>query len=210
MAERKFDLRTYVPVHERLAKFRVDHPLWGLITQVISDDGKRIVMRAVVTDEEGRHLASGHAEEIRGEGQVNKTNPVENCETSAWGRALANLGYSIDRGIASREEMARANGEDGYEPDAWFIQNGWESQAQHDEWRKSALAHLKYDADLRRSFNEFREGGTLLVSSFADGPHPVDEAEAIQAWLCERDRHHFVSQSEGLDACADCGERAPF
>lgn len=104
----EFDLDAYVPVAERVAQFRKDHPMWGLLSEVASDDGQRIRIRAWVTDETGLTVAVGHAEEVRGQGFVNRTSALENAETSAWGRALANLGYSVDRGIASREEMQQA------------------------------------------------------------------------------------------------------
>ena len=53
--------------------------------------------------------ATGHAFEIRGQGYVNNTSYIENGETSAIGRALANLGFAIENGIASREEMQKVN-----------------------------------------------------------------------------------------------------
>jgi hypothetical protein len=103
-----FNLDEYVPVAERVALFRKDRPLWGLLSEVVADDGQRIRIRAWVTDETGVTVAVGHAEEVRGQGFVNRTSALENAETSARGRALANLGYSVDRGIASREEMQQA------------------------------------------------------------------------------------------------------
>lgn len=103
-----FNPADYVQVNERLEKFRSDHPLWGLESSLIHHDDKTVIVRAVVTDETGRTIASGMAEEVRGSSPVNKTSAVENCETSAWGRALANLGYEVKRSIASREEMEKA------------------------------------------------------------------------------------------------------
>lgn len=104
----QFNPDEYVPVAERLKKFRADHPTWGLESRLLHFDEKTFIVLAVVTNDEGRLIASGLAEEVRGAGMVNKTNPLENCETSAWGRALANMGYEVDRGIASREEIERA------------------------------------------------------------------------------------------------------
>lgn len=101
-----FNLDDYVTVNERLEMFRKDHPLWGLEAS-IKFDGNAVLARAVITDETGRLIACGHAEEIRDVSPVNKTSAVENCETSAWGRALANLGYEVKRGVASREEMEK-------------------------------------------------------------------------------------------------------
>jgi len=65
-------------------------------------------LRAVVKDAEGRELATGMAFERVNGSQINRTSHVENCETSAWGRALANLGYDPDAAVASAEEMALA------------------------------------------------------------------------------------------------------
>jgi hypothetical protein len=102
-----FNPKDYVQVNERLEKFRSDHPLWGLESTLVHHDDTRVIVRAVVTDETGRTIASGLAEEVRDSTPVNRTSPVENCETSAWGRALANLGYEVKRSIASREEMEK-------------------------------------------------------------------------------------------------------
>jgi hypothetical protein len=104
-----YNLDDYVPVNERLEQFRKDHPDWSLLAEVQVDDGDRVRMVAWVVDDAGRKVACGHAEEIRGRGQVNQTSPVENCETSAWGRALACLGYEVKRGVASREEMEKVS-----------------------------------------------------------------------------------------------------
>lgn len=104
-----FNLKDYVPVADRLDKFRADHPLWGLSAELLYHDDKRVLVRASITDEAGREVASGHAEEVRNQGNVNKTSAVENAETSAWGRALAALGYDVKGGIASREEMQKAS-----------------------------------------------------------------------------------------------------
>lgn len=68
-------------------------------------------MRAEIyrNQDDASPAATGHAFENRSEGYVNKTSYIENCETSAVGRALALLGYEIKRGIASREEMEKAD-----------------------------------------------------------------------------------------------------
>lgn len=108
MADR-FNLDDYVPVNERLSLFRADHPTWGLICH-LRFEGSSILARAEVTDETGRIVAMGHAEEVRDQGLVNKTSAVENAETSAWGRALACLGYEVKRSVASREEMEKVSG----------------------------------------------------------------------------------------------------
>jgi hypothetical protein len=102
------NLDDYVPVADRLDLFRKDHPAWTLEAH-LRFEGESILARAVISDETGRTIAVGHAEEVRGSTNVNRTSAVENCETSAWGRALANLGYEVKRGVASREEMEKVS-----------------------------------------------------------------------------------------------------
>lgn len=110
----------YVPVSERLEHFYTDHPSGRVLTSIIEHDAESgfVLIRAEIyrQQEDAVPSATGHAFENRSEGYVNKTSYIENCETSATGRALALLGYEIKRGIASREEMEkteRMNGAGG-------------------------------------------------------------------------------------------------
>lgn len=87
--------KVYTQVVHRMEAFRQVFGLeCGVDTQVIVDDGQRVVVKAIITNENGHVIGSGMAEEIRGDGHVNKTSALENCETSAVGRALASLGLS--------------------------------------------------------------------------------------------------------------------
>lgn len=101
-----FNLEDYEPVEERIKKFYTDNKDGRILTSIHSDDGKRIIIKAeLYRDASDTVWASGFAEEVRGEGYVNKTSAVENCETSAIGRALANANYAGSK-RPSREEMA--------------------------------------------------------------------------------------------------------
>lgn len=89
----------------------------GITTEIIqwaAENGAPIVVKATIADDAGRVLATGHAEEIRGKGNVNATSALENAETSAIGRALAALGLSGG-------EFASANEMDGVERKAAAI-----------------------------------------------------------------------------------------
>jgi len=101
----------YVPVSERLEQFYTDHPQGRILTSIVEHDAENgfVLIRAEIyrQQEDSVPSATGHAFENRSEGYVNKTSYIENCETSATGRALAMLGYEIKRGIASREEMEK-------------------------------------------------------------------------------------------------------
>jgi len=100
--------KVYKTVALRVMEFRTDHPLWCIQTDMIhSVDTEVVTIKATIIDESGFTLATGHAEERRGQGNINTTSALENCETSAVGRAIAFLGYG-GQNIASAEEVDRA------------------------------------------------------------------------------------------------------
>jgi len=104
-----FNLDDYEPVAARHARWLADHPNGRTITHMVSAPGADIcVIRAELWLED-ICIATGYAEEVRGAGNVNRTSHVENCETSAVGRALANAGYagSDVNKRPSREEMSK-------------------------------------------------------------------------------------------------------
>ncbi len=102
----------YETVASRITRFRADHPEKSLTTELPHLDGEFIIAKATIANEEGRVLATGYSEEVRTSTGINKTSALENAETSAWGRALANYGYGGDS-VASKDEIdvakARAN-----------------------------------------------------------------------------------------------------
>lgn len=102
--------KPYVQVNERLKAFRAEKPDYALITDIISMDDNQCTLQAKIIAPNGFVLATGTAHEERDDrlSIVNKTSFVENCETSAWGRALGNIGYGIDESIATADEVLRA------------------------------------------------------------------------------------------------------
>jgi hypothetical protein len=109
-----FDLSQYETVDTRIHKFWAEHKADGRIEsrliEVVRDDSGRplqYVMEAQVWIGD-RLAANGFAEEVVGGSPVNKTSALENCETSAIGRALANAGYSKEKFRASMTEMTKA------------------------------------------------------------------------------------------------------
>ena len=102
--------KDYITVNERVKEFRATHPDWSIKTELIRFDENSVIIKAEVTDENGNLKASGFAQEFRNDktSMVNATNYVENCETSAVGRALGFLGIGIDTSIASADEVKRA------------------------------------------------------------------------------------------------------
>ena len=100
--------KQYVEVNERLRYFRENFKDWSLESEVVEKTNTSITIKAIIKDAEGRTRATGLAEEVKGSTFINKTSYVENCETSAWGRALGNLGIGIETSVASYEEVANA------------------------------------------------------------------------------------------------------
>ena len=99
--------KLYTMVQDRVLEWRkVFGCQHGISTAILSDDGNAVVVKATITDEQGRVIGSGMAEEIRGASGVNKTSALENCETSAIGRALASLGLHGGE-YASVQEMTK-------------------------------------------------------------------------------------------------------
>ena len=98
--------KSYVPVNQRILGFRKHYPNGSIETEVISDDGKRCIVKATVKDLDAV-IATGHACEEKA-GRINTASYVENCETSAVGRALGFLGIGATEAIASAEEMRGA------------------------------------------------------------------------------------------------------
>jgi hypothetical protein len=104
-----FNLDDYEPVAVRHSRWLAQHPNGRTITHMVSVPGADVcVIRAELWLED-LCIATGYAEEVRGAGNVNRTSHVENCETSAVGRALANAGMAgtdVNK-RPSREEMSK-------------------------------------------------------------------------------------------------------
>ena len=113
----RYNLDDYETVDDRIQRFYADHPDGRIVTYEVTEEADRargyfVVRAQIYTDHEDQHAncpkATGLAFEIEGTSGANVTSSLENCETSAIGRALANGGYSSSKkGRASREEMEK-------------------------------------------------------------------------------------------------------
>ena len=101
----KIHNKEYVTVNERLIEFRAKYKGYSLVSEIVNLTEDSCIIKATILDENGVVKAIGHAQEDRTSSLINKTSFVENCETSAWGRALANLGIGITESVASAEEV---------------------------------------------------------------------------------------------------------
>jgi hypothetical protein len=102
--------KQYVEVNERIKFFRQEKKYdgWGIHTDINMLDGEQCLCKCTIVNGDGEVIAQGHAHEVKSSSNINKTSHVENCETSAVGRALAILGIGIDTSIASANEVQDA------------------------------------------------------------------------------------------------------
>ena len=134
--------KQYVEVNERIKFFRQEEQYknWSLITEFPVLDSEQCVCKASIADTEHRIIATGHAHEVQGSSNINKTSYVENCETSAVGRALAMLGIGIDTSIASANEVSDA------------IAKQEASEQPVENIMDKAVAYIKSQTDKKKAF----------------------------------------------------------
>jgi len=100
--------KDYVQVNERVKAFRKICPSGTIQTSITAMENNIVTMKAEVFDADGRLLATGWAQENRDSTFINKTSYIENCETSAVGRALGFAGIGIDASMCSAYELVNA------------------------------------------------------------------------------------------------------
>lgn len=105
--------KDYAEVNQRIKAFRMCHPNGTITTDIISIENGVVLMKASVYDEDGKVLGSGYAYEKENSTFINQTSYIENCETSAVGRALGMCGFGIDTSVASYEEVSNAMANQG-------------------------------------------------------------------------------------------------
>ena len=100
--------KEYAEVNQRIKAFRMCYPNGSISTEILFLNDGIVTMRATICNEEGQILGTGTAQEKETSSFINKTSYIENCETSAVGRALGMCGFGIDTSVASAEEVQNA------------------------------------------------------------------------------------------------------
>lgn len=129
----------YAQVNDRVKAFRQLCPMGTIETEIIALENGVVTMKAVVTDEEGHVLGTGLAQEKESSSFINKTSFIENCETSAVGRALGFAGIGVDGSMCSAEELVNAINNQGKKAE---IVNAKEEKAFNDEVARSQAAKI--------------------------------------------------------------------
>jgi len=152
--------KPYTTVAERLKIFREKYPDYSLLTEIIELTDERVVMKATISYGDGI-LADGIAYEDKDSTFINKTSFIENCQTSAWGRALANFMGSYDD-VASADEVLNAIAQKEDLP--WLSQKDFDAQVNllnrepDKQKRAEHFKSLQQRYRMKRTFSEqFRE-----------------------------------------------------
>ncbi len=109
------DGKGYANVAQRINAFRSIYPDGAIVTDMLSDKDGKCVFKATIISDTHEILATGHAYEREDSSDINRTSYIENCETSAVGRALAMCGFGLKDNVASYEEAIRAKVKDAVE-----------------------------------------------------------------------------------------------
>ena len=138
--------KQYVEVNERIKFFRQEdeYKNWTISTEFTALDSEMCVCKAIIADTNQRVVATGHAHEERSGSHINKTSYVENCETSAIGRALAMMGIGIDTSIASANEVKDAIAKQ---------ENNSSSSTPVENIMDKAVGYIKTSTDKRKAFD---------------------------------------------------------
>ena len=180
--------KKYTEVAKRVEAFRTHFGLkYGITTNIIVDNEKRVVIKAQVYDLSNKEIAvgEGYAEEIRGSSLVNKTSAIENCETSAIGRALASLGLHGGQ-YASVNEIDKA-------------QNNEKNIDENKEKPKAETKKPTLDETIKQTEQD--------RSDIADGKYSPGEEETDPDKIAEWEKIHQnymknISQLPSQSTCA--------
>ena len=149
--------KQYVEVNERIKFFRQEdrYKDWTIMSEFTVLDSEQCVCKTTIADATGRVIATGHAHEVQGASNINKTSYVENCETSAIGRALAMLGIGIDTSIASANEVKDAIAKQDSGNTAKKIKKVQETfdTDPPENIMDKAVAYIKSQTDKKKAFN---------------------------------------------------------
>ena len=143
-----YKLEDYETVEERLTKFWKEHPDGRISTEIVEHTLQRFIVKASIyrTEVDAHPWTTGFAEETVSTRGVNSTSALENCETSALGRALANAGYASKGKRPSREEMSKVKASEP-KPFAEKLADKITMPVEDDPWSTKSVAPAQTSAE---------------------------------------------------------------
>ena len=165
--------KQYVEVHERIKFFRQEdqYKNWGIVTDFPVLDSEQAMCRCSIVTPDGVVVSQGHAHEVRSASNINKTSYVENCETSAIGRALGILGIGIDTSVASANEVQDAIAKQQAIIDNPQVQKlSKKLDAPVENIMDKAVGYIKGQSDKRKAFERIiKDKGDQLTEKQIEG-----------------------------------------
>ena len=165
--------KQYVEVNERIKFFRQEKKYdgWGIRTEFPIIDDTQCLCLCTITTPDGNVVAQGHAHEEKGSSNINKTSYVENCETSAIGRALGILGIGIDTSVASANEVQDAIAKQQTIIDNPQVQKlSKKLDAPVENIMDKAVGYIKGQSDKRKAFERIiKDKGDQLTEKQIEG-----------------------------------------
>ena len=178
--------KEYVEVNTRIKYFRLIFKDWSLTSELVELTNESVLIKAVIRNPEGRVIATGFAHEEKSSSYINKTSYIENCETSAWGRALGNLGIGIDSSVASYEEVKTAIEKQGTQTPKKAKQGAVLTPNDSERWSKA----IQY---------AFKNGCDKLFSIYElSSEHKKQISEEVLDRGAEYARRNGIDSLEGL------------
>ena len=165
--------KQYVEVNERIKFFRQEEQYknWGIRTEFPIIDDTQCLCLCTITTPDGQVVSQGHAHEEKAASNINKTSYVENCETSAVGRALAMLGIGIDTSIASANEVEEAIAKQQAMVDNPQVQKLSKAlDAPVENIMDKAVGYIKSQTDKKKAFDAItKKYGSQLTDKQVEG-----------------------------------------
>lgn len=176
-----FNLADYEPVEVRLEKFIKDYPAFRIATELEVVEATRYIVKAYLFKDGSDSVAwaTGYAEETVTARGVNQTSALENCETSAIGRALANAGYAPKGKRPSREEMTKVVAKKAEKPSVAEVKAD-----DQDYWTTPV-----------GQYNKVVDAPVTLEKAMENIAAVMGTPEAVEAPSCE---HGHMSFKEGV------------
>ena len=163
--------KEYVQVNERIKTFRSipDYKGWALVTEIKELTNESCTIMAKVIDLNGFVHATGLAREVVAKSPINKFAFVENCETSAIGRALGNFGIGIDTAICSAEELIMKLAQEEKTP----AQKASETRA------KNKATKAEVEAGARKAIEYIRTKPDNSIEIYSDDYNKLEKMENL-------------------------------
>lgn len=178
--------KNYAEVPQRVKAFRILYPQGFIITEMLSNENGVCVIKATAgyyaEDGSPLTLGTGMAYEKEGSSNINRTSYIENCETSAVGRALGFLGLGSETSIASYEEVQNAiKQQEDDDPDAYHPGDKIEAPKGGWKFRDAMFAWTKRYGITPETFGKFRDAlvGAGIVDKIPGSQMTPDQFDAL-------------------------------